>query len=292
MKRVVVEQILEQLGFLDPVADGLQKLVGRGLAAGGPAAARTKDLLNGRLLGHPLHPALTDLPIGAWSCSTLLDVADMGRGGDLSRAADLLIGAGCLSGMAAAASGVADWQDSYGQERRVGMAHALLNTAALSLFGTALVMRLTGLRRQARPVSLMAYLLATVGAFLGGDLVFRLGTQVNRNAWIGGPTKWTEIATAEELPAGALIRHQREGAEILLARVGGEVCAVSAVCSHAGGPLQEGEVRDGEVTCPWHGSRFDLRSGAVTQGPASLALPTFETRTTEDGKIEVRKRPT
>ncbi|HVD02674.1 MAG TPA: Rieske 2Fe-2S domain-containing protein [Candidatus Dormibacteraeota bacterium] len=291
MRPIAVEQILERLGFLDPVADSLQKLVGRGLAAGGPAADQVKDLLNGRMLGHPLHPALTDLPIGAWSCSTLLDVADRGRGGELGRAADLLIGAGCLSGLAAAASGVADWQDSYGPERRMGLAHALLNTAALSLFGTSLLMRLGGFRRQARPLSLGAFLLAVTGAFLGGELVFRLGTQVNRNAWIGGPTEWTEIASSEELEPGTLLQRHRAGADILLARVGGKVCAVAAVCSHAGGPLQEGEVRGGEVICPWHGSRFDLRSGDVTHGPASVALPTFESRTTPDGKVEVRKSP-
>jgi nitrite reductase/ring-hydroxylating ferredoxin subunit len=289
MAQVNLERLLERLTFLDPLADRLQGLIGSGLKAGGPSAQTAKDLLNGTWLGHPLHPALTDVPIGAWTCSTLLDVLDGNRGKDLGRAADVLVGIGCASGVAAAASGAADWHDSYGPERRAGLAHALLNTAALGLFGGSLLLRLRGRRRGARVPALLGYGAAATAAFLGGDLVFRMGTQVNRNAFAQGPGDWTEVAAADEIREGELLRRPAADAEIVLTRQGQAVVALGAVCSHAGGPLEQGELRDGRIVCPWHGSQFDLTSGRVCRGPASIAVPTFEVRVTQEGKVEVRR---
>lgn len=283
------EALLDRLEFLDGPADALQRWLGRGLKAGGPSAQTGKDILNGVWLGHPLHPALTDIPIGAWTCSTTLDLVDRGRGGPLARAADILIGAGLASGLGAAASGIADWHDTYGAERRASLAHALLNSAGLGAFTGALALRLTGHRSAARPLSVMGYLLASAGAFLGGDMVFRLGTQVNRNAWEEGPHEWADAAAAEDISEGKMQRCQVGSASVLLLRQGGEICAMSAVCSHAGGPLEEGEVVSGTIRCPWHGSRFDLRSGEVRQGPASVGLPVFETRSTAAGRVEIRR---
>ncbi len=291
MAQIDLERLLERLTFLDPLADRLQSLIGSGLKAGGPSAQSAKDALNGTWLGHPLHPALTDVPIGAWTCSTALDILDRGRGGDLGRAADLLVGIGCASGIAAAASGAADWQDSYGPERRAGLAHALLNTAALSLFGGSLLLRLLRHRRSARIPALLGYAAATTAAFLGGDLVFRMGTQVNRNAWTGGPGDWTDVASPDEVKEGELLRKQADGAEIVMTRQGQTVRAVAAVCPHAGGPLEQGVVRAGRIVCPWHGSQFDLTTGRVCQGPASVALPTFEVRIGQQGRLEVRRAP-
>jgi nitrite reductase/ring-hydroxylating ferredoxin subunit len=68
------------------------------------------------------------------------------------------------------------------------------------------------------------------------------------------------------------------------------VLAIAARCSHAGGPLEEGEVDDDLcVTCPWHGSHFRLADGSVVRGPASAPQPSFEVRSS-DGNIEVRLR--
>lgn len=283
-----LDLVLDRIGFLDPLADALQKRFGRALADGGPPAARAKDLLNGRWLGHPLHPLLTDVPIGAWTASTLLDLAG-GSQAALAPASDWLVGLGCASGALAALAGMADWHDSYGAERRLGLAHALLNSSALGLFSTALGLRLGGQRRAARPLAVAGFLLAAAGAYLGGDLVFRLGTQVNRNAWVEGPADWQDAAAATEVTPGRLLKCEVAGISVVLTRLRGEICAVGSICSHAGGPLEEGAVEDGSVTCPWHGSRFDLGSGAVLLGPACAALPRYEVRVTERGRVELRQ---
>ena len=92
---------------------------------------------------------------------------------------------------------------------------------------------------------------------------------------------------AAELQGDELRRVDVGGVPVLLAHSqGGEVCALANTCTHLGGPLAEGS-RDGDtVTCPWHGSRFDLRTGAVVEGPAVFVQPRLEARVRDD-KIEV-----
>ena len=284
-------EVAERWTFLDPLADRLQSLMAAGLEVGGPAAQAAKDALNGTWLGHPLHPAITDVPIGAWTCSTLLDLLDRSRGGELGRTADVLVGVGCASAVAAAASGAADWHDSYGPERRVGLAHALMNSAALALFTGSLLLRLTGRRRKARIPAACGYGLAAASAFLGGDLVFRMGTQVNRNAWTAGPSDWTEVADDKEVTPDQLLRRRAGDAEVVLIRRGERVVAVGAVCPHAGGPMEQGKLMADRIVCPWHGSQFELASGRVCRGPASTELPVFEVRVNDQGRVEVRRSP-
>lgn len=208
----------------------------------------------------------------------------------LARGADLLVALGCAGGVAAAASGLADWQDQEGQERDVGTAHALINTSALLLFSTSLALRLRGSRGPALGLSLLGLGAASAGGYLGGHLVFRLGTAVNRNAFSSGPKAWRALADQEEIVEGVRVRKQVGNNQVLLTRLGGEFCAVSAICSHAGGPLDELPIEDGQLRCPRHGSSFDVRSGGVTHGPATAPLPAFEVRTRE-GKVEIRRRP-
>jgi nitrite reductase/ring-hydroxylating ferredoxin subunit len=133
--------------------------------------------------------------------------------------------------------------------------------------------------------------LVGAGAYVGGDLVFRLGLQVNRNAFTEGPAGWHAVTAEKELHEGSLLIEEVDDCRIVVTRFGGEVCAASAVCPHAGGPLDELPLEEGQLHCPWHGSRFDLRSGRVTTGPAVVANSVFETRARE-GMVEVRFRPT
>jgi nitrite reductase/ring-hydroxylating ferredoxin subunit len=79
-------------------------------------------------------------------------------------------------------------------------------------------------------------------------------------------------------------------APVLLYRDGAEISAIGAVCSHAGGPLDEGSTEDHCVRCPWHDSVFDLRDGSVVHGPATYPEPGFDVRE-RDGQIELRRRP-
>jgi nitrite reductase/ring-hydroxylating ferredoxin subunit len=80
-----------------------------------------------------------------------------------------------------------------------------------------------------------------------------------------------------------------DGAAVLVTRsTSGELCAISSICSHFGGPLADGEREGDIVVCPWHGSRFDLCTGKVRGGPAVFPQPLFEARV-RDGQVEVRR---
>src|ERR1035437_4964789 len=93
----VLDRIIQKLTFLGPLGDAVHKWLGRLLAGDSPTAL-AKEFLNGSWLGHPLHPALTDVPIGAWMGASLLDVADGGRGGGMGRGAGMMGGVGCAGG--------------------------------------------------------------------------------------------------------------------------------------------------------------------------------------------------
>lgn len=287
MSASALEQIVKRFSFIPPLGEAVQDWLGGELKA--KPVAQAKEVLNGRWLGHPLHPVLTDLPIGAFSGATLLQLADRGDGGGLGDAADLLLATGCLAGVGAALSGVADWQDKYGPERELGTAHGLVNSAALLLFGGALGLRRLGARRLGLGLSVLGLGTIAAGSYVGGDLVFRLGSQVNRNAFSEGPKKWRPVADESEVAEGELLGREVAGNKILLTRLEGELCAAGAVCSHAGGPLGENPLQDGQLSCPWHGSHFEMRTGKVVHGPATSDNPVFETRVVE-GKVEVRRR--
>lgn len=284
----LIEQVIDQLTFLEPLSDSLQQAIGKLLEQGGATAKQAKDALNGVWFEHPLHPALTDIPIGAWTCATMLDLASAGDE-RLAKAADVLVGVGCAGAVGAAVTGLADWQDTYGKERRTGLVHALLNSGALTLFLTSLSMRKSGARGLGVMTSLAGYSLALAASYLGGDLVFRMGTQVNRTAWIEGPEEWTATVPDGNVAEGALVRASAGDVPVLLCRQNGHLYAISAVCPHAGGPLDEGTLEGRSVICPWHASQFDLANGAVIHGPATVPPPQYDTRL-ENGTIEVKRR--
>lgn len=93
-----------------------------------------------------------------------------------------------------------------------------------------------------------------------------------------------EITTLEKLPQGSGVRVKVGDHRIAMFRVGDEVFAIGDVCSHAEASLAEGEVWDGSVECPRHGSNFDLRTGEPGALPATVAVPTYEV-SVEDGAV-------
>ncbi len=282
-----MERLLDRMSFLEPLADVLQKIFGDALSRGGEPAKAVKDLLNGVWFEHPLHPALTDVPIGAWTSAVFLDLVGCGDR-RVARASDALVGLGCIGAVGAALSGAADWQDTYGKERRTGLAHALLNSTALGLFATSFVLRKAGSRAAGVTCSLAGYAVTLGAAYLGGDLIFRMGTQVNRNAWTEGPEEWTAALPEADLEEGKPCRGKAGDAAVLLLRQNGRIYAMSAVCPHAGGPLDEGTIEGNTVICPWHASQFELASGSIVHGPATVSPPLYETRV-QNGQVEVRR---
>ncbi|MBV8301799.1 MAG: Rieske 2Fe-2S domain-containing protein [Candidatus Dormibacteraeota bacterium] len=263
---------------LDGIADAVAGVVQRVTAPD-----ELKSLLSGTFLGHALHPVLTDLPVGFWTSAVLLDIV----GGD-DDAVDVLLAAGNVSALATAATGLADWSDSYGPPRRAGLVHAALNGGALLAFSTALAVRRAGARRTGTGIALAGSAFATLSAYLGGDLVYHRGLGVDHSGFESDSAvgTWTDAAADTEVSATPR-RVVVKDVPIMLVRDGDEVRALVATCVHAGGPLDEGQVADGMVTCPWHGSRFSLKDGSVSRGPAALPQPALQTRRRK-GRIEVR----
>lgn len=273
---------LERSEALDPVAKPLTTAVGRAVR---PRLVR--NLLSGTKLGHPLHPMLTDLPIGAWGTSALLDTLG-GRDGE--PAADLLVGAGILSAVPTAAAGLNDWSDTSGPDARIGLVHAGANVAALSLYVASLIARRSGHRGRGKALGLAGLGVLMAGGYLGGHLAFVQGVNVNHTAFQHQPADWTPVLAESELGEGQHRKVLAGGTPVLLARHTGRVLALANTCSHAGGPLDEGDFVDGCVVCPWHGSTFRLTDGGVSRGPASTPQPRYETQI-RGGQIEVRVKP-
>jgi 3-phenylpropionate/trans-cinnamate dioxygenase ferredoxin component len=82
---------------------------------------------------------------------------------------------------------------------------------------------------------------------------------------------------------GKAIRVTVDGTDVAVFNVGGHLFGVDAKCTHVGGPIDKGPVAGTTVTCPWHGSQFDLRTGAVVRGPASRPLKSYRVRVEADG---------
>ncbi|MGC4191322.1 MAG: Rieske (2Fe-2S) protein [Thermomicrobiales bacterium] len=270
--------------WLDEVAERIRTVWDPILGETGPTPL--KNALYGTWLGHPLHPAVTDIPIGLWSASALLDAAGMERG------ADVTLKAGTLGALAAAVTGVAQWHDLQNDEgpRRLGTLHATLNAGATALYGHSWALRDAGSRQAGVAASVAGLGLAGLAASMGGDLSFRLGVGVSRVAFEEPPAEWTTVTTLEDLEDGVLTRSELEdGDPRVLLRQGDTVLAVSATCTHVSAPLDESETDGPCVTCPWHGSVFDLTDGHVVNGPATAPLHAFETRV-QDDHVQVRAK--
>src|SRR5205807_2180320 len=107
------------------------------------SSKRLKSLLNGTWFGHPLHPAITDLPIAAWTLATIFDIAWLiAHANWAAYGAFVAIIVGLVTALAAIVTGLTDWSDSYGTERRVGLNHALFNALAFVLYLVSFVLRL------------------------------------------------------------------------------------------------------------------------------------------------------
>jgi nitrite reductase/ring-hydroxylating ferredoxin subunit/uncharacterized membrane protein len=270
---------IERASALDRLADPLTAAI-RSLLPAGPL----KDHLSGTWLGHTLHPLLTDLPIGAWTSSLMLDAI----GGRQSRpAADRLIAIGIVAALPTAATGLADWGDTQPKERRVGLVHAAANTTALALFSASLLARRRGRRARGVALSLAGAGALSVGGYLGGHLTLARGLGVDRTAFASPPDNWTDATAESNVCEGRLTHATVNGVDAVLTRDNGEVVALADRCTHRGAPLHEGKLHDGAIICPWHQSIFRLADGAILQGPATRPEPRFEVRV-RAGRIELR----
>lgn len=288
MSQTLGERIVDSQPWLDGIAERLQPWVHHAVEEKG--GTRLRNILDGVWLGAPLHPSLTDVPVGSWTAAVVLDAVEVVSGSKAARnAADGSLAVGVAGGLLAAVAGFSDWRYLTGGSRRMGMAHALLNAVALTLNAASLVLRATGRRRAGQAASLAGYSLSGMGAHLGGELSYKYGLRVDRNVYQWpGPDEFVPVLDEGELPQSGMTRVDVDGTGILLSRSSsGEICAISATCNHFSGPLDEGRREGDTVVCPLHHSRFNLCSGEVIDGPAVFAQSRYEVRV-RDGKIEVR----
>ncbi|HEX3825087.1 MAG TPA: Rieske (2Fe-2S) protein [Mycobacteriales bacterium] len=273
---------LENAGQLDPVVNAVRNLVRAALGS-----QRVRDTLHGVWLGHPLHPPLTDVPIGTWSAAAILDALP-GTGA----ASATLITAGCVGYVPTILAGWADWAELHPQQQRVGLVHAAAGAAAFSCYVGSLAARAKGSSLRGKVWAYAGFALMSATGYLGGHLAFRQAAGVNHVESVPHlfPEGWQEIGRLDDLPDGELIERAVDGVGLLVVRRGQHVDVLANMCSHLAAPLSEGsfmaENGQGCVVCPWHGSAFRLSDGAVVHGPATAPMPRFETRIV-DGALEV-----
>lgn len=289
IRHVLGEAVESQGGWLDKLAAPIQNWLLKLFGQPGEPNRKVKTALNGAWLGHPLHPLLTDIPIGAWSGTLLFDLVSLNDESEtITRGADIMLGLGLMGAVGAAVTGTTDWSDLDGSDRRVGLVHGLLNTAITAANLVSLILRLTGKRRAGIALSTAGYAVTAISAYLGGDLVFAKGIGVNHVSFEGGSDDFVSVMNAQDLVEGKLTKVDVAGIPAVLLREGRSIYAIGNTCSHLGGPLDEGTLHDGTVQCPWHGSCFRMSDGSVVDGPATYAQPTFAVRVRE-GNIELRR---
>jgi nitrite reductase/ring-hydroxylating ferredoxin subunit/uncharacterized membrane protein len=273
---------LEQAGALDGLSGALQKAVD-----GVFRQQVLRDLLHGSWFGHPLHPALVQVPVGAFASAAVLDLVPGGR-----RAATTLIAVGTAGAVPAVAAGLVDWSQMTKDRQRVGLVHAAANAVAVGLYAGSLAARLSGRNARGRMLAFAGLSAASAGAYLGGHLAYSQGGGMNHAApyVVRLPEGWTAVAQLAELPDGKPAVRRIDDVPILLYRQGDRVTALIERCSHETGPLGEGDVigvgADACVVCPWHGSTFRLADGIVVHGPAANDQPRLRARV-RAGAVEV-----
>ena len=274
---------IERAEMIDSISGSLRSFVDRLVGDGVP-----RDLATGRWLGHPVHPAAVTVPLACWFGSTVLDLV----GGRDARGA---VSSPGRPRRRRGPSGRCHGRRRLARHRRCratrrhrscaddgrGSGHLRL-VVVRAASGPARPRGGAGSRRRDGHRS---------GAFLGGHLAYRRGVGVDTTAFQAGPEDWTELHVTGAVTPFAPVAADVDG--VAFAVVGRTGPAepphvLEARCTHRGGPLHEGTVADGCITCPWHDSRFDLETGAVRSGPASAPQPVYEVRA-EDGGVSIRR---
>ena len=282
----VIDRI-ENASPLDPVVKTVRKIVNAALS---PQPVR--DALHGLWLGHPLHPMLSDVPIGTWTAAGVLDLLP-GTG----HASTTLIATGCAAAVPTAITGLADWSQLHPPQQRVGLVHAVSNAVGLGLMGASVLARLRGRHVRGKGLAYAGLTAVMAGGYLGGHLVFRQAAGANHVADVPDlfPSGWQDLGPLSELPDAAPAKRTVDGVDLLVVRRGQHVDVLANKCSHLSGPLSDGEftVESGQgcIVCPWHGSTFRLSDGAAVHGPATSPQNRFETKI-DNGRVHVRLNAT
>jgi nitrite reductase/ring-hydroxylating ferredoxin subunit/uncharacterized membrane protein len=239
--------------------------------------------------GHPIHPMLIVYPFAFLTGAFGFRVAAAAsRNEELDTVSDYLVPAGIAAGLVAAVPGIVDYlnvvpPNSSGQDR--ARKHALLNTAGLTLFATSWLLRRNGGHgRWAMVLQGLGSAAMSAAGYMGGTLVYR--NQIGVDHRYANAGKWQEesrehsesralTSAAAPLGVNQMKLVHSAGKRIAVARTEDGYAAFDDRCTHKGGPLSDGALICGTVQCPWHGSQFDVHTGAVKCGPAEKPIDTY-----------------
>src|SRR5215210_5300991 len=238
-------------------------------ALGGPGRL-LQSFLNGVWLGHSLHAVLVDVVVGASTAALLLDVLRVFFSVDgMEDATFWVLALATLSAIGAILTGLTDYKDTNHDTpaRDLAGLHGLINIIGTVGFLVSTVQRMNDAHDAAFWVLLVSYLVVSVGAFIGGHVVYKYGYMVNWNAFARGKKagEFTPVIAALDLPEETPTKVTFGATAIMLVRRGDVVHALKESCAHLGGPLSEGELHDDTITCPWHLSTFRLGDGSVVR---------------------------
>lgn len=283
--------------WLDRPSYRFEHLLGIGFNVLGRSRDRVVNALNGVWLGHPAHPPLASLASGAIGTTMGLDALNLLPGRSTPATADAArsaaaggLGLGIVANLASAVTGAADWQHTHEKDRRIGLVHGALNGLATVFYIRSWVERRRGRYGRGIVTTALGYGITIGAGYLGGALVFDSGIGVDQSGRRLRTPDWTPVLPVKSLDGGKPHRVEVDGVGLVVCRIGADgevVAAFGESCPHLGAPMSDGWVDRGRLVCPWHGSRFDIRSGAVLRGPSAAPLPRYETRV-NDGMIEVR----
>ncbi len=243
------------------------------------------DWLNGsKPLGHPLHPALTDLPFGLWAAGCILYIAGIGN------AAAIVTIAGVVAAIGAVITGLSDWAVSEARDRRVGALHGGGNLIAVAAeIASIAIFYAGGGQSLAMALCLAGLALSVACGYLGGHLVFDRGAMVNHAVFPDSKRTWTTVGQPQDVPDDGMASFKLGDRYVIISRRQDIWSAIEATCSHAGARLDQGSFLGCTVTCPLHKSVFSVVDGAVIRGPAVRPQPCLEVRV-EGDSLQVRGR--
>lgn len=189
-----IARFAERQDWLSPEFEtGLQSAVHGAFGSLGEPGAKIKSFLHGEWMDEPLHAAVTDIPIGAWTATVAFDsVAALSGRRELDFAADATLYLGLAGAALSAVAGLADWSEiDKPQPRRIGLIHGLLNIGATVLFASSCFSRHRSNNRPGgRALAAAGYTLVALSAHLGGNLVYEHGIGVQQKN-DGKPTEST-----------------------------------------------------------------------------------------------------
>lgn len=252
---------------------------------------------------HPLHPALIPFPFAFFTGAFFFDLVGVlaDRPGWWATGSHLAA-VGVVAAVVAAIPGAIDYfltvpPNSSAKQRATK--HALVNLGATGLFAAAWWLR-GGAAFEPAPAILaieaVAWALLLAGGWMGGTLVYR--NQIGVDHRYASAGKWRSkrlrpkrvesiaVATSDELQPDQMKLLQVRGQRIVLGRTETAWVAFADHCPHSGGSLADGALVGGTVQCPWHGSQFDVSTGALRAGPADQGVQTYRV-VEENGEIRL-----